>query len=211
MTDKATVKNEAKRIARGQGDSEVVTLSTGVVVRLSPVSSSLVEELKAAVPMPAVPVVFIAEKEREEENPNDPRYIEAVEEANRKRADAIFDALCIFGVELVDGLPEDDAWLKKLRLLEKRAALDLSGFDLEDEFDLEFLYKRYVAVAGTDLQLIGGLHGFRPLEVARARAMFLGDEGRGADRGVSAVTDDKDADRDEPADAGVGSSPRGES
>ena len=194
MSEKAKVVETAKRLASGQGDTEVVTLSTGVVVRLKPVSSSLVEEMKAAIPMPDVPVVWIEAKEREEENPNDPRYIEAVEEVNRKRADAIFDALCTFGVELVDGLPEDDLWLKKLKLLSTRGSLDLSGFDLEDDFVLEFLYKRYVAVAGTDLQVIGGLHGFRPMEVARARAMFLGDEGGDSDRGIPDEEHDSDTD-----------------
>lgn len=194
MSDKAKVKDTAKRLASGQGESTIVTLSTGVVVELHPVSSSLVEEMKAAIEMPPVPVVWIEEKEREEENPNDPRYIEAVEEVQRKRADSIFDALCTFGVELVDGLPEDDVWLKKLKLLERRGALNLSGFNLEDEFDLEFLYKRYVAVAGTDLQLIGGLHGFRPMEVARARAMFLGDETGDSAGRVSDEGDDQDGD-----------------
>lgn len=175
MTE-ARVKNAAKRVASGQGEQEEVTLSTGVRVRLHPVSSSLVEEMKAAIPMPPVPVVYIEAKDREEENPNDPRYIDAVEEVNRKRGDAILDALLIFGVELLDGLPEDKVWLKQLRLLERRGTLNLSGFDLEDDFDLEFLYKKYVAVAGTDLRIISGLHGFAPMEVARARATFLGDE-----------------------------------
>lgn len=183
MTEKAVV-DAAKQIASGQGEEQIITLSTGVCVRLHPVSSSLVEEMKAAVPMPPVPVVYIEAKDREEENPNDPRYIDAVEEVNRKRGDAILDALLIFGVELLDGLPEDNTWLKKLRYLERRALLDLSGFDLDDDFDLEFLYKKYVGVAGTDLRIISGLHGFSPMEVARARATFLdhatGDSGRRA-------------------------------
>jgi hypothetical protein len=195
MSEKAAVKETAKRIARGQRkEDEVFELSTGVRVRLSPVSSSLVEEMKRSIPMPKVPVVFIKEKEREEENPNDPAYIAEVEEAEEKRAEALFDALVMFGVELVDGLPEDDIWVKKLQFLEKRGGMDLSGFNLKDNFDLEFLYKRYVAVAGADLQTIGALHGFKPLEVARARAMFLGDTGGGAGRGVPAITDDQDAD-----------------
>lgn len=197
MSDKAQVKDEAKRLARGQGESEVVTLSTGVTVRLKPVSSSLVEEMKGAVKMPPVPTVWIEAKEREEENPNDPKYIEDVQAAERQRADAVFDALAVFGVELEDGLPEDDAWLKKLKLLERRGSIDLSGFNLKDEFDLEFLYKRYVAIAGTDLQLLSGLHGFRPLEVARARATFLGDQGRDTAGRVSAKERDEDEYRDE--------------
>ena len=204
MTETALVKDEAKRIAQGQGDSAEVTLSTGVRVRLHPVSSSLVEEMKGAIKMPPVPKVWIEAKEREEENPNDPRYLDEVAEVERKRADAIFDALCTFGVELLDGLPEDGTWLRKLKLLEKRGALDLSGFDLEDDFDLEFLYKRYVAVAGTDLQMIGGLHGFRPLEVARQRAMFLDSTERGADRGIPAEELDQDEHRDESSAPRVG-------
>lgn len=188
------VKDTAKRIARGQGDSEEVTLSTGIRVRLKPVSSSLVEEMKASVPVPEVPRVFIPEKEREEENPNDPRYTAALEEMERQQARAIFDALLIFGVELLDGLPEDDDWLKKLQFLEKRGNMDLSGFDLKDDFDLELLYKRYVAFAGEDMKLIGGLHGYRPLEVARARSMFLGDAKRDTDRGVPSVGDSTDED-----------------
>ena len=200
MTGKALLKDEAKRLARGQGEDEF-TLSTGVVVRLKPVSSSLVEEMKGSIKMPPVPKVWIEAKEREEENPNDPRYIEQVEEVNSKRSDAIFDALCMFGVELVDGLPEDDTWTKRLKMLERRGHLDLSDFDLKDDFDLKFLYKRFVAVAGADLNLISGLHGFRPLEVARARATFLGDEKRNPDRGVPAEELDKDEHRDVAADA----------
>jgi hypothetical protein len=192
MSEKAKIKDTAKKLASGQGESQIVTLSTGVVVELTPVSSSLVEEMKSSIKMPPVPVVWIEAKEREEENPNDPRYIDAVQDVERRRADAIFDALCTFGVELVDGLPDDDLWIKKLRLLERRGVLDLSGFDLENEFDLEFLYKRYVAVAGTDLQLISGLHGFRPMEVARQRAMFLGEKGGDTDRGIPAEGSDQD-------------------
>jgi hypothetical protein len=196
MTEKAVI-SEAKRIVRGQGDSEIITLSTGVVVRLKPVSSSLVEQMKSAIPMPDVPVVFIKEKQREEENPNDPRYLKQVEEVNQRRSDAILDALCIFGIELVDGLPEDDAWLKNLKRLERRGVLDLSGFDLEDEFDLDLLYKRNIAIAGDDLSILGALAGPRPLEVARSRKMFLGNKERGADRGVSAEGHDSDEHRDE--------------
>lgn len=194
MAGKAVVKDQAKKLADRQGDSEIVTLSTGVMVRLHPVSSSLVEEMKNAYEMPPVPVVFIPEKEREEENPNDPKYIDEVERVQSKRADAILDALVTFGVELVDGLPEDSSWLKRLKLLERRGNLNLSGFDLDDEFDLEFLYKRFVAVAGTDLNLIGGLHGFRPMEVARARATFLGNKRGDSAGGIPAEWSDTDKD-----------------
>jgi hypothetical protein len=186
------LKDRAKEL-RGQSD-EITVLSTGVRVKLHPVSSALIEDLKAVIPYPEVPVVHIEDKDRDEENPNDPTYLAQVEETNRKRGDAALAGLLEFGVELIDGLPEDDTWIKKLNRLAKKRQLDLSGFDLNDEFDKEFLYKRYVAVAGDDLRMIAPLHGLNPLGVARARATFLGNEIRDADRGLPAERDDTDGD-----------------
>jgi len=200
MNDKALIKEEAKRLARGRGEDEF-TLSTGVVVKLQPVSASLIEDIRNAIKMPPVPTVWIEAKDREEENPNDPRYVEAVQETESKRAVATLDALVTFGVELVNGLPENDSWIKKLKRLERMSGLDLTGFDLDDDFDLEFLYKRYVAVAGADLELIQGLHGYRPLEVARARATFLDNKERNPARGILSEERDQDEHRDEPTDA----------
>ena len=190
------IKDRAKELTSRQGD-EIVILSTGIRVRLHPVSSALIEDLKAVIPYPEVPMVHIEDKDRDEENPNDPIYLQKVEETNRLRGDAALAGLLEFGVELIDGLPEDDKWLKKLNRLAKKRQLDLTGFDLKDEFDLEFLYKRYVAVAGDDLRMIAPLHGLRPMEVARARATFLGNEVRGTDRELPIEGDDPDRDTDE--------------
>lgn len=196
--NKARIRDRARDVSRGQSEETELTLSTGVRVRLHSVSSSLVEELKAAVPMPDVPTVYIADKDREEENPNDPRYIEAVDRVQTERASAALDALILFGVELLDGVPEDDRWEKNLKMLERLHKLDLAKFDLSDDYDREFLYKRYVAVAGADLRTIGQLHGLRAEEVARARATFLGDAGRGRPERLPAEAHDTDGDRDEP-------------
>jgi hypothetical protein len=207
----ARVKDRAKQLAQGQGvDDAVVTLSTGVQVRLHAVSGSLVEDVKDAIPEPKVPVVYIEAKDREEENPSDPNYIKAMEEWQRKRGDAVLDALLTFGVELLDGVPEDGKWLKGLKLLERKKLLDLSGFDLEDEFDREYLFKRHVAVAGADLQYLAPLQSVRPEEVARARRTFLGHEARDSGRGLRAKELDTDGDRDESGAAGVGGGARSE-
>lgn len=189
------VKDRAKEL-RGQ-DDEIVTLSTGVRVKLHPVSSALIEDLKMVIPYPEVPMPWIEEKQRNEENPNDPVYVKGCEETDRKRGDAALDGLLEFGVELIDGLPEDDSWIKKLQRLVRRGKLDLSGFDLTDPFDLEFLFKRHCAVAGDDWRVLIGLHGPNPLGVARARATFLGNEARDSDRGLSSEGDSPDGDRNE--------------
>ena len=95
-------------------------------------------------------------------------------------------------------MPEDDGWLDKLRYLEKvqrqeakKRGEEYEGFsiddlDLDDPFEREFIYKKYVAVAGADLQShVAGLHGFNPLEVARARRTFLDKKARDTRRAVS--------------------------
>ena len=170
----------AKKRAEAAGDG-VVTLSTGVRARLVPVSINLVRDAAMRVPDPEVPKFLNEEKGREEENPNDPAYLKAVAEAAEKRATAGMDAAILFGVELADGLPENDGWLRKLKFMERRGQIDLSEFDLDDPFDREFLYKKYVAVAASDMDRVSELSGFGRGEVDAALASFPGDEERGPD------------------------------
>lgn len=213
MTSTAKVKDRAKEISREQGvDDSVHTLSTGYRAVLHPVSGALVEDVRSAIKMPKVPVVYIEAKDREEENPNDPAYLEAVERANTERGNAVLDAIITFGVELVDGVPEDDSWLRKLQMLERRGRLDLSGFDLEDEFDREYVFKRFVAVAGADYPLIMPLHGIRAAEVTRHRRdTFLGNQERDRAGRVRPEERSPDAPGDESDADGVGGSTRSES
>ena len=82
-------------------------------------------------------------------------------------------------MELVDPLPEGDGWLKRLKLLERRGGLDLSGYDLDDEIDREFLYKKFVAVGSEDLAEIGKLSGISREAVRAAEDSFPGDTRRG--------------------------------
>lgn len=176
--DEIAIKDKAKEIAQAEAGPElpegVVILSTGVRVKLHPVASNLVDDLKLAVEDPPVPMVYIESKGREEENPNDPQYLLDLERANAKRGEAIIEAVYLFGIELVDGLPEDTDWLKRLCLLEKRGHLSLDGFDLDDDFDLEFLYKKYYAVAREDLNLVVMLCRLPVQEVVRASRRFQG-------------------------------------
>lgn len=166
------VKVRKEREAAGQ---EVITFSTGVRVRLHPVAASLITDVTGRIEDPPVPKWFNPDKEREEENPSDPAYTRALQQADMKRGLAAVDAMVLFGVELVDGLPEDTGWLRNLRHMERLGHLNLSGYDLEDEIDLEFLYKRYIAVASPDLQRVMTLSGLRQEDVARAERSFRGD------------------------------------
>ena len=171
--------NEAVTVKKGK--EPALTLSTGVWARLVGVSQSYIQDALAMLKEPPVPMWTHPEKEREEPNPSDPEYLRDMEEYSQKRLRVIFDTLSLFGIELTDGVPEDDAWLRRLKLHAKRGHLDLSDLDLDDEIDREFLYKRYVALGNEDFLMIGQLSGIDPVEVAEAAKSFQGDEARDAD------------------------------
>lgn|SRR3990167_5855566 len=152
--------------------TDIVTLSTGVRVCLRPVAATLLEDVTARVPEPSVPVWHNEEKGRDEPNPADPDYQRALTAAARSRGLAAIDALILFGVELVDPVP--DGWEKRLRLMERRGLLSLEGYDLGDEVDREFLFKRFVAIGNDDLVLIGRRSRLTPEDVADAASSFRG-------------------------------------
>lgn len=156
------------------GSDNIKTLPNGVKVRINPVGAALISDVTSRIKDPDVPVVFIKDKEREEPNPNDPIYLRGIEEANQQRAIAMIDTLVMFGVELLEGIPDDDEWLKKLRFMEKRGMLDLSGYDLDDPFDREFLYKRYVLVDNTVIELVTQMSGLSAEDIKRAEDSFPG-------------------------------------
>lgn len=159
------------------GPDEIVTLSTGVRVRVKPVTATLIDEVQSKIVDPDPPEIFLEEKGRSEPNYSDPRYLRAIERAQVNRVIAAVDALVLFGVELVDGLPEDKDWVKKLKFMEKLGTLDLSSLDLSQDIDQEFAYKRYVAVSATDIATISMASGLSEGDVAAAEAIFRGKEG----------------------------------
>ena len=172
-----TKTNPAVQVAKnGRFDREKVevTLATGDRVRIMPVSASLIDEVTSKIPEPKIPVWFDKERDIEVPNPDHPEYIKAVDDMNRKRGIAAMDALVMFGVEFIDGMPEDKSWIKKLKFMEKRKQVDLSEYDLDDPLDQEFLYKRFIAVDTQTISLISEVSGISPDEVAQAEASFQG-------------------------------------
>jgi hypothetical protein len=163
----------AKR-RRARVESGPITLSTGIEARLLPVSISLINEAQAAIPDPEVPMWHNESKDTYEPNPNHPQYKRDLEQVEADRNVAAIDAMVMFGVELVDGMPEDDGWLKKLKLRQRvgLSTVDLGDFDLKDEIDLEYLYKKYVAVATPDVAKLMKASGVSEEDIAEAARSF---------------------------------------
>jgi len=147
-----------------EGDG-AITLSTGVKVRLTPVGGGVLTEIARRVKDPEIPMWHNSDKDTDEPNPLDPSYQRALNQVAQDRSMAVLEAIILMGVDLVDGMPEDGAWIKKL----KRVGIE---FDDTDPFELEFAYKRFVAVGAGDYGLLGTLSGVTEEAVRKAQAGF---------------------------------------
>lgn len=172
----------------GQGDNNTTTLRNGTVLRLKPVPPYILREVSNRIPEVPVPVVYIAEKDREEANPNDPDYEAAVEKRLIDIVHAMQDAMFTLGVEVVSvgdcPRPEDDAWVGQL------AAVGIEA-DVSTPYHRQLNWLKYVCLTtendiGTVVRNVIMLSGVTELEVFRAARNFRGNEERGTDRGGAA-------------------------
>lgn len=135
----------------GGSDPGLVTLSSGVVLRVRAVSTSLFADLMAEMDPPKPPVVFIESKGREEENPDDPDYLAAKQAHQARVAKSMSDAVIVLGTELESlpkGFPgpDDTAWNAQMRALGRR---------FEGEADRYLAWVKYQAgKETTDFQTI---------------------------------------------------------
>lgn len=165
----------AKDFAASSPDTAIM-LPSGVRIQIAPVSAALIEAVSSRVKDPAVPIIFNQDKNRNEEYPLDPAYVAELSDTSRRRAVASMDALYMFGIELIDGLPKDNGWINKLKFLEKHGDLDLSEYDLDDVMDQEFLYKRFIVGSADVIGKITKISGMSPEEVAEAETSFQGNQ-----------------------------------
>lgn len=173
----------------GGETKSIYTLSTGVRVKLLPVNSMLIQAAMGKIKDPPVPVVIDREQGKEWENPSDPAYINELTAAQIQRGYARLNTVILWGVELVDGLPDDDRWLYKLQLMDKQGIIDLSDFDFNNPIDKEFAYKKFVAIGdevdedggNKDMSLILNRGVVSEEAVAEASEVFPGQEAQPAD------------------------------
>ncbi len=160
---------------------QTVTLDSGVVVRLKEVSPYALDLALRLLPKPEVPVVYIEEKGRSEENPSDPAYRKALEEYEQKRNDLVIDTCLLFGVEVMwvpEGVPgpEDSAWTADLELL---------GFTVETDKRKRLLqWLKLIAIrSNKDLAVVknGTMYGTPEAEVLKAMESFRSHTPRRAD------------------------------
>lgn len=140
-------RNAAVETARGirtngRAADRILTVK-GVRIKLTSVPAGVFTKVRSKIPEPQIPTWHNEEYDRDEPNPNNPEYLAALNKANEERAEAVIDACALFGIELLDGMPTSEDWLKKLQFMEKLGGFDLGNFNLADPFEKEFVFKRY--------------------------------------------------------------------
>ena len=178
---------------RQNGHPEPQILSSGYAAILRPVSLALIQEAVRSVKEPEmiyeeVPSLENPEKMVKHPNPDHPEYKQRVERYEQDQVEATLDVLTMFGVDLVDGIPdpESDTWLARLKLAEKKGLVDLSLYDLNAPIELEFVFKRYKAVTKIDLEKLQQVSGITAQAYEAARDTFPGDPEWNADSPVPA-------------------------
>jgi hypothetical protein len=153
----------AKEQAVEKESDDIVVLSTGVRARLRWVSPRMIMGVVSKIKYPRPPV--FSKGDREIENPDHPDYKRDCAEVDQARGMAAFDAMAMFGIELADPIPEDRAWIAKLRLLGIE-------FDEDDPIAIEFNYKRHIALGAEDYALIGSRSGISQEAIRQAEETF---------------------------------------
>ncbi len=104
------------------------------------------------------------------DNPNHGDYIERKSQAENIRTLKILETMILIGTELVDGLPKDDAWLRKLETVMdfgKHYTMDDSGRrSISDDAKKLIYIMNVAAVTGDDFAMISRNTGLTEDRVA---------------------------------------------
>jgi hypothetical protein len=169
MSEKAAIET-ARELAEEEQD-EILEVS-GYRFKTKAIPVAVISDVTDKIPDPEIPLWHNEEYNRDEQNPNDPAYLNAKSDVDQRRGQAMIDATVMFGIELLDGVPPTDQWLPKLKFLEKRGQVDLSSYDLEDPLELEFVFKRYIIANMGLISYIQNMSSVTPEDIGRAGRPF---------------------------------------
>lgn len=183
----------AAQILDNRDDPHTYITYRGVKLQLSPVNSVLVQEAARRIPLPRPPMWLNPDKDREEENPNDPEYIDKREEVMFERG-LVAVNLLLTGTKPIHipedvQKPEDDDWIF---VVEQVAGIK----DVPDRGVGRYIawLKYYVCTDDDLLRLrnkIGRLSGGTlEVDVQDAQDSFRTDEGRQPNNGDATSSDD---------------------
>jgi hypothetical protein len=164
--------NETIETARELEEQDDIWEVEGYKIRTKAIPVAIITDVTNKIPDPEIPVWHNEEYNRDEQNPNDPAYIKAQEEVDRRRGEAMIDATVMFGIDIIGGVPPTEQWLPKLKFMERRGQIDLSTYDLSDELEREFVFKRYIIANIALINYIQNMSSVTPEDIGKAGKPF---------------------------------------
>lgn len=191
MTDRgeriAKVVEAEERASISENGRPQILLSSGVILNLTSVPKTFIYEATRAFKRPKIPTYLNEEKGREEENPGDPDYLEALEMYAADVANAATDVALLRGTsiqEIPDDVmePDSEEWIQEMEVL---------GLPMRDNPRARYMtwIKAIAAPLDKDinglLEEVGRLTGVSESDVADAVDRFRRNTARSKDRRAS--------------------------
>ena len=169
-------------IRTAQADARV-TLTNGIMIQTKPLSQDAIRRTIGVVPKPKIPIVFIESRDREEENPNDPEYLDALEKYNTEILTRVYKTMLVLGthchtVPSNEYLPESDEWIQLLAVAGVEAKFEnqferyhewLTLYACTSQFDYNHLTSvLYRRVGVMEKEVIDAIEFFQRIENGRA-------------------------------------------
>ena len=183
----AKVIEAEERASISENGRPQILLSSGVILNLTSVPKTFIYEATRAFKRPKIPTYLNEEKGREEENPGDPDYLEALEMYAADVANAATDVALLRGTsiqEIPDDVigPDSDEWIQEMEVL---------GLPMRDNPRARYMtwIKAIAAPLDNDinglLEEVGRLTGVSESDVADAVERFRRITARSKDRRAS--------------------------
>jgi len=163
----STVAN--REAVKGAGNE--FTTQSGIRVRIRPVAAFLIAEVQQQIEDPEMRTFKHPETGQMLENPDHPEYQTEMREVQQARLDAATDALLMFGVQLLDGLPDDDEWLEEVHYILSRSGTEIN-LDTDNKKEKELLYKKYVVADASLITRVSQISGVTQESVDTAKDTF---------------------------------------
>jgi len=170
----------------GKSSPNLLTLGTGVVLRVKPVSPLLIRRAAASIPEPEVPQLFLEDKGREEANPDDPEYKRALQKYSEEVEEASTLLMLAAGTEVVEvpeemESPEGETWLSQVEEIMSftGAEFDPKRDRLDTRIGRYLVWLQYYAIRSLQdlvklLSTLAELSGVSEEAVAKAVSSFRG-------------------------------------
>lgn len=190
------IEEAASAVFTQNDDPNTFVSKEGVKFRLKPVNRMISAAAAMKLQKPKVPTVWNKDKERSEENPNHPDYVEALNEYKYRRGQIGVDIYISLGSVLIDRGPKpaisETEWSEQLGMF---------GLEVPASGPARYLaWVKYVALDDEDatemmLKIIRCNGIVLDQEVTDAIDAFRGNSNGSADQGVSATENGGSGDR----------------